>query len=148
MRQYSADRIELEFLGNDLKPGLVQGSFLVDSPDGSGFSNVPRGAVPKVTSVYDVNEAGNVKITLAQDSTEHQAMLAIFKADKAQRDQVGGLKMTDTSSGFVITWKNARLMMRPGENRGVELGQFVWQFNYESYSEQIVASNTQNLVGT
>jgi len=148
MRNYSADQIELSFLGNDLKPGLADGSFLVDTPEGTGFTNTPRGAVDKVTSVYNVSKRGNVQIQVAQDSTEHQILLAIFKADRAQRDQVGGLEMTDNSSGMKITWLNARVMMRPGENRGTELAIYTWQFNYESYNEQIVVNNTQNLVGT
>lgn len=148
MRQYSADQVEVTFLGNDLKEGLSQGTFITEGLTTQSFTYVARGAVKDGTSVYNPDESGTLTLTVDQTSTTHQVLAAIFKQDKQSRDQVGTLLVDDKSSGEKVEYINARISQRVPLTRGNEAATFAWVFIFQKYSDNPNTANTINLVGT
>ncbi len=148
MRQYSADNIDLAWLGLDLKDGLAAGTFVQEARANPTWTPKPSGAVPKITRIYDVGRHGTVTITVDQESQLHQSLKALANAerDPAQRNKVADMVLTDNSAGEKITWKNACIMTIPDRSRGVESTTFPWVFLYEDF-EDVEVETLLNSVG-
>lgn len=148
MNQYSIDGVELGWLGLDFKAGLASGTSIVEARNVASWSIKPRGAVPKVTRVYDPNRSGTVSITVDQEAKLHQQLKAIARADRlpATRDKVSDMVLKDASSGEMVTWKNAFIMTDPDFTRGVESTTFTWVFSFEN-SDDTPVENLANNVG-
>ena len=148
MRQYSIDQVELSWLNLDFKDGLSAGTSISEALNAGGFG-VTATANGKATRTYDPNRTGTVTVTVDQTSTIHRQLTAVWNQDKvpATRDKVGPMLMNDASSGDVVTWKNAHIANRMPVQRGTEVTQFAWVFNFEGADDLPNENNLTNVVG-
>jgi len=148
MRQYSADQVEVTFLGNDLKEGLSQGTFITVANTTPAFSYVARGAISDGTSVFNPDRSGTITLTVDQTSTTHQLLMQIHKDDIQSRNQVGTFLVDDKSNGEKTEYINARITDQVPLTRGNEAATFAWVLTFQKATINPVSPNTINLVGT
>lgn len=146
MRQYSIDRVEVNWFGLDFKEGLAQGTSITEARTSPSWSNKATG-MGRVVRVYNPDRSGTVSIVVDQESALHQNLGILAAADRLSRNVVGPLVVTDTSSGQVFYYNNAYISTEPDETRGTESATFTWVFNFETV--QHVSTNTsQNVIGS
>jgi len=148
VQQYSIDNVELAWLGLDFKEGLAEGTSIQETRSVSSFSLKPRGAIPKVTRVYDPNRSGTVAVVVDQESKLHQQLKTIAKSERnpATRDKVANMVLKDLTSSEQITWVNAFIMTDPDKARAKESLTFTWVFGFEDFEDDEVTTLT-NVVG-
>lgn len=143
MRQYSADRIELNFFGVDLKPGLASGTFVTEARNAPTWSQKVSGMGP-VTRVYNPDRSATITMLIDQESAVHQQLRSLAELDRIARNVVGVLTLYDASSGETTYYKNAYITTEPDETRGNEAATFSWVFACEAVERKAV--NLGNVV--
>jgi hypothetical protein len=148
MRQYSIDQVELAWLGLDFKEGLAAGTSIQEARTSPSWSYKAAGAVSKGYRAYSPDRSGTLTVTVDQEAQLHNQLIAIAEADAnpSTRTQVGNMVITDTSSGFRMTYKNAYITTIPDEARAVESLTFPWIFQFEDY-EKTEVPTLANAVG-
>jgi len=146
MRQYSIDQVELTWRGLDFKEGLAQGTTITEARNAPSFTVKPTGQ-GKAVRVYNPDRTGTVAVIVDQESQLHQSLLDLASADQnpATRSVVGAMVLTDTSSGYKITFQNAFITTEPDETRGTESATFSWVFAFENVQKDTALLT--NIVG-
>lgn len=150
MRQYSIDQVNVGWLeGADFAEGLAPGTSIVDSPANAAFTNNETRARGGTTSTHNPAKSGTLTMQVAQTSKLYQQLLTIHKADRDpnQRNKVAPMKIKDSSSGYVVNYKNTRLTTRPGLGRGTAEAAVPFVFSYEMYDDQPNLDNLDNIIG-
>lgn len=147
MRQYSIDQVELTWAGLDFKEGMAQGTTITEARNAPSFTVKPTGQGGAVR-VYNPDRTGTVTVLVDQESQLHQSLLDLAEADQnpATRNIVSPMVMTDTSSGYKITYLNAFITTEPDETRGTESAVFSWVFAFENLQKDTQDPLT-NIVG-
>lgn len=145
MRQFAIDKVELNFFGVDLKPGLAQGTSITETRNAPSWTQKPTGQ-GKVVRVYNPDRSGSLSVVLDQESSQHQALRGLALTDRISRGVVGVLTVKDNTSGETFFYKNAYIATEPDETRGTESTTFTWVFNFEDVEHSISAD--QNIVGS
>ena len=101
----------------------------------------------KAVRVYNPDRTGTVAVIVDQESQLHQSLLDLAAADQnpATRSVVGAMVLTDTSSGYKITFQNAFITTEPDETRGTESATFSWVFAFENVQKD--TAELTNIVG-
>ena len=147
MRQYSIDEIELTWSGLDFKAGLAEGSSIVPTRNNPTWSVIAQGAVSTGTRSRSSDRSGTVAILVAQTSQLAQDLKAIAIRDEQKGgNEVKPMLMTDTSSGELITFKNAFIISRPEQVRDTVASIQTWIFYFEDFEDNEVALT--NVVGS
>ncbi len=147
MRTYSIDEVECTWAGLDFKAGLAEGSSITPARAVGTWSQVPQGAVSTVTRSRSNNRSGTVTVLVAQTSQLAQDLKAIaIRDEKPNGKEVYPMLISDTSSGELITFKNAYIMSRPEQVRATEAGVQSWVFNFEDFEDNEVTLT--NVVGS
>lgn len=149
MRQYSIDQVNVAWFGVDFAEGLAPGSTIVDTPANPAFTNNETRARGGTTSTHNPAKSGTITMLIAQTSKCYQQLLTIHKADRDpnQRNKVEPMKIKDSSSNYVVNYKNTRLTTRPGLGRGTAEAAVSFVFSYEMYDDQPNENNLTNIVG-
>lgn len=145
MRQYSADLVEINFVGIDLKPGLAQGTFITEARNAPSWTLKPTGQ-GRAVRVYNPDRTGTLSVVVDQESSVHRSLRAVALSDRATRSSVGVLTIKDGSSGETYFYKNAFVQTDPDETRGTESATFTWVFMFEDV-EHASGPEDENLVG-
>ncbi len=130
MRQYSSDKVLIDWNGIDFGEGLAAGTFIQEARNTQGWT-LKMGARSRGTRVYNSDRSGTLTLTLDMESELHQTLKAVHSADRVSRDKVAPLTMNDESSGEKIVYKNAFIATEPDDARGTESGTVAWLFLYE-----------------
>lgn len=146
MRQYSIDHVEVSWFGLDLKDGIAAGTSITEARNATSWSNKPTGQ-GKVVRVYNPDMSGTVSIVVDQESRTHQDLRTLAISDRAARNIVGPLVVTDTTTGEVFYYKNSYIASEPDESRGTESATFTWVFNFEKVTHVPVLTDN-NVVGS
>lgn len=150
MQQYSADQVELTWLGINFKPGLATGTFIQEARATPGFTQKPAGAVSTVTRVGSPDKSGTVTVLVDMEHLLHQQLKAVANRDANPttrgQNTVGDMVLVDSSNGEQITWVNAYIQTLPDRSRGVEGGVAAWVFFFERFRD-IEVENLLNAVG-
>lgn len=145
MRQYSSDKVAIDWFQIDFGEGLATGTFVQEARSNPSWS-LKMGARGRGSRVYNSDRSGQLTLLIDQESALHQTLKAIEKADRISRDKVAPLTINDESSGERIIYKNAFIMSEPDESRGTESAVFSWVFIYEDKDTQPPALGA-NVVG-
>ena len=150
MRQYSADAVELTWLGLDFKKGLGTGTFIQEARATPSFTQKPAGAVSTVVRVHSSDRSGTVTIQVDMESLLHQQLKAVANRDTNPttrgQNTVGDMVLVDSSNGEQYTWVNAYIQSIPDRSRGVEAGVAPWVFLFEDFRDTEV-EDLLNVVG-
>jgi hypothetical protein len=145
-RQYGIDRVDFSWNGLDFKEGMAAGSTITETQAAPRTTKKPTGQ-GKIVRVFDPNRSGTLAVLVDQESKLHQQLLAIAEEDRVNRNQVANGVMSDTSSGYVVNYKNMYIQTEPDEVRATTSSVFTWLFDYEVKEAQPIAEPT-NAVGS
>jgi hypothetical protein len=87
-------------------------------------------------------------VIVDQESQLHQSLLDLAAADQnpATRSIVGAMVLTDSSSGYKMTFQNSFITTEPDESRGTESATFSWVFAFENVQKD--TAQLTNIVGS
>ncbi len=146
LRQYSSDAVELTWNQLDFKEGFATGTFVTLNFNVDAFTHKSTASGDGV-SVFVKDRSGTCVVTVSQESTLHQQLLAVHNQDRSTRDQVFLGKFNDTSSGEVYDLNKMRIVRSPDVSRGTESASFDWTFNVLEIVPVPNVLNATNLVG-
>ncbi len=146
LRQYAIDGVEFTWNGLDFKPGFAATTFVTIT------SNVPTSTYKPTANgggvrVFNVDRSKGLVVTVDQESTLHQQLLAVMNQDRQTRDQVADGKLNDTSSGEVWNLNKMFIAGDPDISRGIESTTFDWTFVVQEGIPVPNELNATNLVG-
>lgn len=140
MRQYSADRVTLTWVGLDLGKDLAAGSFIRPRSEGATWTAKKNGH-GGVVRFYHPGQGGEVEVTIGATTPAHQALLALATADRLTRAIRGPLIMSDPSTGEQIVWTAAYLVTTPDDARASTALDVVWVFSYTAAQRKPVIAD-------
>jgi hypothetical protein len=146
MFNYSADKVDITWLGLDFGEGIADGTFITDTRANQSFTMTPL-ARGKIVRTFNPQKHGTLTILVNQSSALHQQLLAIAAADRDpdQRDKVGNMKVSEV--GIAVTnYENTFILVEPDESRAMEAVAFSWLFGYEKKQPE-PQTTPANLVG-
>jgi len=127
--QYSSDKFNVNYLGLDLTPGLVDGSSITwrtSAPDVSFRKNGLGGGI----YVWSSDRSGEVDCFIHAASPTHQKLLALYIGIRAAKIIQGPLIVNDLWNKQNTILSGAIPLKMPDESRGTELGAVVWTFAF------------------
>lgn len=148
-RNYAIEKVEIAWalpgLAIDLKEGIAAGTSVQEAKANPRYTAKPTGT-GSVVRVRNPSRAGELTITVDQESKTHQQLTERMIADDLAGNVVGPIVMSDLSSGEVFNYRNAYIANEPDESRGTESATFPWVFGYEE-KIKIPGGGDENVVG-
>jgi hypothetical protein len=120
MFNYSADKVDITWLGLDFGEGIADGTFITDTRANQSFTMTPL-ARGKIVRTFNPQKHGTLTILVNQSSALHQQLLAIAAADRDpdQRDKVGNMKVSEVGIALtsLVPWKRSHSRGSSGTRR-------------------------------
>lgn len=130
MRQYSADRVSVNFTGIDLTPGAAVGTFFAESPP-SPLWRVKGNGVGGIVYTYHPPMGGQCTVIMDPLSKQHFQLLTFHNADRVTKSLVGVLRVVDNNTSEVSVYSKCRILGRPPTQKGTRPIPAPWVFGYE-----------------
>lgn len=136
MRQYSADVIQVSWIGIPLEGGLAAGTFLQPQSNATTWTQKPDG-YGGTLQLYNPDTSGTLTMTFDQESREHSTLQALANADRISQAIVAPILVRDGNVRELTFFTKARIQSMSDPSKGTGAATIAWVWIFESMRTQV-----------